>query len=176
MVSAAGGAAANALSVAFLQIVVDLLLQLIDALLVENALADQKHLHMGHRIVGGVALALRFGPIQALVVGQRMRIRANHVRMHEGGASACPAMSSGAHKCRVAYDRIGSVELFEMEIGEAADQARDVAARGLHLYRHRDGVFVVFDDEQNRGSFLLEATFSDSQNSPSLVVPSPRET
>ena len=51
-----------------LQIVVHLLFQTVDALLVENALADEEHLHPGNGITLGIALALDVRPVQSFIV------------------------------------------------------------------------------------------------------------
>ena len=79
-----------------------------------------------------------------------MRIRTDHVRVHEGRAVSFAAISSSALECGVAGHGIGAVDFFEMEIGESGDQARNASARGLNFDRNRDRVAVIFDAENYR--------------------------
>ena len=57
--------------------------------------------------------------------------------------------ATAASKARKAGERVGAVDFSEIEIGEASDQRRDVAAGGIDLDRNGDGVAVVFDDEED---------------------------
>ena len=75
----------------------------------------------------------------------------------------------------VAGEEVGSVAAPDFQVGKRFDQARDVTAGRLHLDRHRDRVAVVFDQIQHRRAAAWQAVLSDSQNSPSLVAPSPIE-
>ena len=133
-----------------LQIVVHLLFQTVDALLVENALPDQKHLHAGDGIALGIALALEIGPVEFFVVRKRVRVGPDHVGMDKGRTASGAAMRHGAHESSVAGDGIGSIHFLEVEVGKTADQPRNVSAGGLYLDRHRDGIFVVLDHEDQR--------------------------
>ena len=119
-----------------LQIVIDLLFQPVDALFVENAFADQEHLHAGDGIALGIALALDIGPVEAFVVGKGVGVGPDHVGMDKGRTMPGAAVRHGAHKSGIARDRVGSVHLFKVEVGKTADQAGDIAARGLHFHRH----------------------------------------
>ena len=47
------------------------------------------------------------------------------------------------------FDGVGAVALLDEQIGEARDEPRHVAARGLHLDGDADGVAVVFDEEDD---------------------------
>ena len=67
----------------------------------------------------------------------------------ERGTIAGAAVVGGAPESGVGDDGIGAVNFFEMEIGEAGDQARDVAAGGLHFDRNRDRVLVVLHAEDH---------------------------
>ena len=60
------------------------------------------------------------------------------------------AVSHGAHKCRIARNRIRSIYFFKVEVGKATDQAGNASARRLHLDRHRDGIAIVFHDKDQR--------------------------
>src|ERR1035438_2304255 len=88
--------------------------------------------------------------VQALIVGQGVRIGTNDVRMDERRTIAGAAMLGGAPESGIGDDRIGAVYFFEMEVGESGDQARDVAAGGLHFNRDGDGVLVILDAEDHR--------------------------
>ncbi len=127
-----------------------LLFELVDRLLVEDAFADQEHLQAGDGIALGLFLALGLGAIEALIVGERVRIGTDDVPVHEPRPFAGADVLHRAGDGGIALDRIGAVALLEMEVGEIGHQARDVAARGLHLAGHGDGVLVVLDQEQNR--------------------------
>ena len=94
--------------------------------------------------------------------------------MDEGRALACAAMLGRPLECRVGDDR-SVPSILQNGSWEIADQPGNVAARRLHFHRNGDGVPVVFNHEDD-GSFRLDAVFIASQNSPSLVVPSPSET
>src|ERR1700674_2813939 len=55
---------------------------------------------------------------------------------------AAAAMISRAPESRVGDDGVGAVNLFEMEVGEAGDEARNVAAGGLHFPGNGNRIFV----------------------------------
>jgi hypothetical protein len=46
-------------------------------------------------------------------------------------------------------DGVCAVATLDEQVGEAFDETRDVAARGLHLDGDADGVAVVFDEEDD---------------------------
>src|SRR5208282_2109760 len=112
-----------------LQLFVNFLFQFVNALLVENSLPQQKHLSARNRVAGRIALALRIWTVQALVIRERMRIGANHVRMNECRSMASTAVLSSALECGATGYGIGAVDFFEMEIREAGDQPRNTPAR-----------------------------------------------
>ncbi len=60
------------------------------------------------------------------------------------------AIVGGAPEGGVGDDGIGAVDFFEMEVGEAGDQARNVAAGGLHFDRNGNRVLVVLHAENYR--------------------------
>ena len=133
-----------------LQIVVHLLLQPVDALFVENAFADEEHLHARHRVAGGVPLTFCIRAVEPFVIGERMRVRPDHVRVNEPRPAAGAAVSDGAGEGGVAGAQFRAVYLFKMKIGKSAHQARDVAPRHLGFDRHRDRVFVVLHQKDQR--------------------------
>ncbi len=94
--------------------------------LVENAFADQEHLHAGDGIALGIALAFDIGPVEAFVVGKGMGVRPDHVRMHKRRTMPGAAVSHGAHKGRIARDRVGPIYFLKVEVGKTADQAGNV--------------------------------------------------
>ena len=53
-----------------LRFLIHLLLQAVDALCVQNAFAQQPHLHLGERVAGGFRLDLFLAAVLALVVGE----------------------------------------------------------------------------------------------------------
>ena len=132
-----------------LQIVVHLLFQTVDALLVQNAFADEEHLHARDGIALGIALALDIRPVESLIVRKRVRVGPDHMGMDKSRTMPGAAMRHRAHEGGIAGHRVRSIYFFKVEVGEAADQAGNVSARGLHLDRHRDGISVVFDHENH---------------------------
>ena len=84
------------------------------------------------------------------------------------------AVINGARKCGIGGNRVRAVHFFEVKIGKHFHQPRDVAPGGPHFDRNRNRILVVLN--QNSTGNPLEAVFKPSQNSPSLVVPSPSET
>ena len=126
------------------------LFQIVDALFVEDALAQQEHLRARNWIAGRVALALGVRTVQAFIVGKRMRIGTNHVRMHKRRPVALAAILRGALECAVTRHRIGAVDFFEMKIRKSRDQPRNAASRRLHFHRHRDRVAVILHAENYR--------------------------
>ena len=70
------------------------------------------------------------------------------------GPSFARQYAAGALECAKACNRIGSVDFFEMKIGEARHQSRNVSAGGLHFDRHGNRVLVVFDKKNNRQAFI----------------------
>ncbi len=58
--------------------------------------------------------------------------------------------SDGAAHGGIAFQQIGAVALFKVEVGEVGHQRADVATRRLVLDRDRDGVAVVLDHVEQR--------------------------
>ena len=84
-----------------------------------------------------------------------MRVRANDARVHErrplAGADVCRRVAQRAQ----ARQKVGAVDRINVEAGERSHEPRDIAAGRLNLDRNRDGVTVIFDEEQDRQ--LLDA-------------------
>ena len=121
------------------------LLQVVDLLGAQDAFAQQAHLHARQRIAHGVGFALGGRAVQLVVVGKRMRIGPDAMPVHKCRPEARPAMLRRGLECPQAGFGIGAVDLGKMEVGEIGHQPRDVAARGVHLHRHADGIAVVLD-------------------------------
>ena len=88
--------------------------------------------------------------VQLVVVGQRVRVRADDVRVHQRGPLAGTHVVCGRAHGAQAVEQVGAVGRFDVQARERAQQLRDVAARHLNFDRRRDGVAVVFDEEQDR--------------------------
>src|SRR5207244_563804 len=116
-----------------------------------EALADEQAREGDERVAAGVLLALHRRTVERLVVGEGMRVRADHVRVHQRGTAAGAAPRGRLPQLGQARERIGAVDLAHQQVGEGADEARDAAPRRLHLHRHRDGVTVVLDEVEHRG-------------------------
>ncbi len=98
------------------------LLELVEAVLVENAFADQEHLHARDGVFFRVFFALGFGTVEALIVRQRVRIRTNHMRVHHGRPFAGAAIFHRAFYRGVAGNGVGAVAFFDQQVGKAAHQ------------------------------------------------------
>src|SRR5580704_12289055 len=79
-----------------------------------------------------------------------MRVRTNHMSVDECRTIAGTAVLRGTPESSISNNRVGAVELFEMEVWEARNQARNISARGLYFDRHGNRVFVVLNAEDNR--------------------------
>ncbi len=92
------------------------------------------------------------GRVERLVVGHRVRVRPDHRAADERRALAARARARPPPaSARVARDRSRSRRRRTIaQAREAVARPRDVAARRLHLDRHRDRVAVVLDDEHDR--------------------------
>src|SRR6202011_5284676 len=105
-----------------LQFVIHLLLELSDSLFVENSFAQQEHLCTRNRISRRVTFPLGFRTVKPFVVGERVRIRTDHVRVYERRAVAFAAIFRGALKRRVARDRIRALDFFKVKVRKPRNQ------------------------------------------------------
>jgi hypothetical protein len=64
----------------------DFFFDFVNAVFVEDAFPQEKHLQPGYGITLGVALTLAVRAIKTLVVGERMGIWSDNVRVNERGA------------------------------------------------------------------------------------------
>ena len=102
-----------------------------------------------------------------------MRVRPDHAGVDERRALARAHVGGRLAHHAQAGEEIGAVDRRDVQAGKRRQQPRDVAARRLDFHGHRDGVAVVFDQKEDRQARRMQAVLSDSQNSPSLVAPSP---
>src|SRR6267142_3497208 len=97
--------------------------------------------------------ALLGGLIELLVVGERVRVRANHVSMNERRPAALAnVVNSFLTRC-VAFYRIGAIDFGHVQPWKIAHQFRDAAAGGLHFDGDGNCVAVVFDEIKQRQFF-----------------------
>ena len=97
----------------------------------------------------GLLFALFGSLVEFLVIRERMRIRACHVRMNEGGSFARAAIFRGPPQDVITHQRIGSVAFRDVQARVVPNESRDAGARGLRFDRHRNGVAVVFDQKKH---------------------------
>ena len=88
--------------------------------------------------------------VQPLIVRERVRVRPNHLGVHERRLPLAAHPCHGFAERAVALEEVGAVAAQQLEVRERLDQPRDVAARGLHFDRDRDRVAVVFHQVQHR--------------------------
>ena len=112
--------------------------------------ADQERAHLGERIAQRLGRAFVRRLVEPLVVRQRVRVRPDHLGMHERGLALAPHPRHGVADHAVAVDEVGAIAAEDFEVRERLDQLRDIAAGGLHFDRHRNGVAVVFDQVEHR--------------------------
>ncbi len=128
---------------------VNLVLELLQLVLRDEALFDEQRAEALDGVALGVRRALLVRPVELLVVRERVRVGADDLRVDERRAFALAAVLDGALQSLQRLDRVGAVAAFDKQVGEAFDQAGHVAARGLHLDGDADGVAVVFDEEDD---------------------------
>jgi len=129
--------------------VVDLLLESVDLVGGENALAEQAHLHLGDGVAQRIGLTLGGGAIELVIVRERVGIGADDVAVDEGGTEAGAAVFGSSLKSAQAGFGVGAVDFCEVEIGKICDQLGDVSAGRIDLDGNTDGVAVVFDEKDD---------------------------
>ena len=97
------------------------------------------------------------------------------MRMDEGWACSSPAVARSTLECGIAGHGIGTVDFFEMEVGESGNQARNVFPPAVWTSTGTEIAYPLSSTQKITGSFPSATAFMASQNSPSLEVPSPRE-
>src|ERR1700683_1651432 len=133
-----------------LQLFFDLLFEVVDAFLVEDPFPQQKHLGARNRIARGIALAFGVWTVQAFIIGERVRIGTDDMRVYERRTLPLAAILHGTLKRSRTCHWVGAINLFEMEVRKPRDQPRNTASGGLYFDRHGDGVAVILHDENYR--------------------------
>src|SRR3984885_1158549 len=111
----------------------------------QDAFAHQEHGEFRKRV------ALRFGGafglalVELFIVGKRVRIGPDYVRVDQRGAFAGAAMFGGAAQRGIAFQRLGAVAFFDVQIRIISYQFGNAATGSLDFYRNGNGVTVVFD-------------------------------
>ncbi len=129
---------------------VDLLLELLELLGRQHVVRHERVGEREQRVAPQLVGDLRFGPVELLVVGERVRVRPDDPGVDERDAPTSAAVLDGLAHRGVARDRVAAVDLPDREVREARDELRDRAAGRLHLDGDRDRVAVVLDDEHDR--------------------------
>jgi hypothetical protein len=115
-----------------------------------EALGLQEFRHPCDRIALRLRGALVRRLVQTLVVGQRMRVRPDHLGVDEGRPLAGAGVGDGFLYRGVARQVVRAVNALNQQPREVRYQPRDVAAGRLCFDGHRDRVAVVFDDDDDR--------------------------
>ncbi len=136
---------------------VDLLAHCRERLLCCMPLDDQPLRKVHERIALRIGLALRCRPIHHLVVRERVRVGTNHVRVHERGTLPLSRVVDRARHRRIRGDEVAAIHFLDEQSRERCEQLRDVAARRVHLHRHRDRVAVVLDHVHHRQGEIARA-------------------
>ena len=118
-------------------------------ILIEHAFVQQKLGKALQRIARLLGLAFGGSLVVALVVGERMRVRPDHMGVHQRGAAPLAAVLDSRFHGRIGRQEIATIHFLLKEAGEAGHQRRDAGAGGLVFHRNGDGVAVIFDQEQH---------------------------
>jgi len=132
-----------------LELRVDLGADLLQLLLGRHLLAHESPRERDQRVAGLLLLDLVGGPIEALIVRHRVRVRTDHLRVDQGGPLALAAVFERRTHRVEGGDRVAPVAPEDLQRREALHGLADRGARGLHLARHGDRVFVVLDEEHD---------------------------
>jgi hypothetical protein len=133
-----------------LDVLVDFLDDALDRLPVEDALANEPIGVGDERIAARLSCAFRRALVKALIVGQRVRVRASTVRVDQGRTAAGAAIRNGLRHGLERLDKVGAVAFGDMQAGEGAEHRGDATARCLSFDRHGYGKRVVFHQNQER--------------------------
>ena len=108
---------------------------------------------LGDWVAAGFCFALGAAAVKLFVVGKRMRVRTNHMRVNEGWTLAHAAVLDGTFHGRVTFQRLGAVTFFNVHTRIIREELGNISARGLAFDRDRDGVAVIFNVKQDRKFF-----------------------
>jgi hypothetical protein len=121
-----------------------------EVVVVGDALGFEELPHPDQRIAPRFRLAFTFRLVQPLVVRERVRVGANHRGVDERRPLPLARVDDGFAHRAIAREVVGAIASQDAQARKAFDQARDVAARRLHVDGHRDRVAVVLDEKQHR--------------------------
>ena len=124
-------------------------LEFLETLFRKDAFSEKERGHRLDGVVLGLALALLFGAVERLVVGERMAVGPDDVRMDESGSLALPAVLRRVAQGVVGPEEVAPVHFRDEETGEAAHELRDRASGRVDFDRDRYRVTVVFDQEKD---------------------------
>ncbi len=102
------------------------------------------------RVARRVGITLRRRAVVHLVIRERMRVRPDHLRVHERRTLALPGIVVRLEHHVVGRERIATVDLLHEQVRKRAHQLGNRAAGSIDLDRHRDRVAIVLDEEDNR--------------------------
>ena len=102
------------------------------------------------RIAVLIRLAFRRRLVVPVLVRQRVGLQPDHAGVDERRPLARADVVERLLERAIGLLVVAAVALEDFQIGEAAGERRDRAARSLVFHRYRDGVAVVLDQEQDR--------------------------
>ena len=102
------------------------------------------------RIAALVRLAFRRRLVIPVLVRKRVGLQADHAGVDERGTLAGTDVVECLLEGAVGLLVVAAVALEDLQVGEAPNDRGDCATGRLVLHRHRDGVTVVLDQEQDR--------------------------
>src|SRR5579871_2764019 len=102
---------------------------------IENAIGNQPLRKLDDVIALGFGCALRFGLVQFVVVGKRVRIWANAtMRVDQYRRSMSAAIIDSFRHGGEGFEKIETVAAQNLEVRKTKDETRDTAAGGLFLH------------------------------------------
>ena len=95
------------------------------------------------RITRRVRLALRDRAVHHFVVRQRVAVRTDDLRMHEGRSLPLSRVVDRPAHHLIRGEKVAAIHLLHEQVRKGAHQPRDRPTGGIHFHRHRDRVAVV---------------------------------
>ena len=151
-------------------------MELLEVGLGQDPLVEEKTGEAGDRVALEIPVALGFGAVVRLVVGERVAVGTDDVGMDEGRPQALAAVLDRVPERVVGLEEVRAVDLRDEEVRVVAHELRDRTARRVDLDRHGDRVAVVLDEKQDgqlqvarRGKRFPELAFGRLPVSPGDV-------
>ena len=126
------------------------MLQLPERGLAHELLTEQELAKPGYRIPREISLALGTWTIRTVVIRVRMRVKPQHLRVHQCRTLTRPTVFGCRSEGPVTRDGVSSIAHANEKVRKILDQSRDVPSRRLHVDRDADRIAVVLDHEQHR--------------------------